>query len=289
MHRTALQRTLRTVPARRSFVSTVLLTKSWESETVNELKKEAKRRGLSLQGNKATLVTRLRQDDQHKSVTPGPAVSANVPKQVRHASTAEVPGIPSTSQPPPMPKEFPREFLRVALPDVSQPDPETPVQIPLLPDLWGASASAPKAQPSTDSGALAPKMVAVAGSATHHGGGPTHSLSSDEAYVEEDTTPAKSENKSIWRDIVDDLNLPTSFKPSKVADQAFDVAAKTETSGEKSHSRTLDSDEVRGLWVLLGLLAGSWVAAGAFQPTSVYAQKTEEVVENTAETATGGH
>lgn len=30
----------------RSFVSTVLLTKAWENETVNELRKEARKRGL---------------------------------------------------------------------------------------------------------------------------------------------------------------------------------------------------------------------------------------------------
>ena len=31
---------------RRSFVSTVLLTRNWENESVNVLKKEAKKRGL---------------------------------------------------------------------------------------------------------------------------------------------------------------------------------------------------------------------------------------------------
>ncbi|KAH9934992.1 uncharacterized protein B0H18DRAFT_1182347 [Fomitopsis serialis] len=306
MFRIALQRTsLRAAPTyRRSFVSTVLLTKPWESETVSELKREARRRGLSQyvqrgsrefhsprprQGTKATLVTRLKKDDERKSMTPAPTVSANVPRQVRHASTAEVPGIPSTSEPPPLSK-FPREFFKVALPDLSQPDPETPIQIPLLPDLWGASA--PKVQSSADfdAGASAPKMVAVAGSVTHHGGGPTHNLfSSDEEAYTAETAPARSEDQSVWRDFADDLSLPTSFKPSKVAGQAFDVAAKTETSGEKSYSRTLDSDEVRGLWVLLGLLAGSWVAAGVFKPSSAYAQKVEEVTEHAAEKVKGGH
>lgn len=49
MHRAALRVPLRhaLAPQRRSFVSTVLLTKAWENETVSELKKEARRRGLS--------------------------------------------------------------------------------------------------------------------------------------------------------------------------------------------------------------------------------------------------
>lgn len=131
-------------------------------------------------------------------------------------------------------------------------------------------------------------MVAVAGSVTHHGGGPTYNLSnSDEAYVAEPAAPTKSENQGLWQDVADDLNLPRSFRPSKLANQAFDVAATTESSGEKSHSRTLDSDEVRGLWVLLGLLAGSWMAAGAFQPSSAYAKKAEDAVEESVKAKSG--
>lgn len=128
-----------------------------------------------------------------------------------------------------------------------------------------------------------PKMVAVAGSATHYGGGPTYSLSSSEEIIEDEPEPAPSEKQSFWRDLADDGGLPRSFRLRKVADQAFDVAPTTEPSGEKSFSRTLDSDEVRGLWVLFGLVAGSWIAAGVLQPSSAYAQKAEEVVEDVAE------
>ncbi len=49
MHAAALRVPLRHALAsqRRSFVSTVLLTKAWENETVSELRKEARKRGLS--------------------------------------------------------------------------------------------------------------------------------------------------------------------------------------------------------------------------------------------------
>ena len=89
--------------------------------------------------------------------------------------------------------------------------------------------------------------------------------------------------------LADDMGLPRTFKLKKVADQAFDVAPTTETSGEKSYSRTLDSDEVRGIWLLFGLLAGSWLAAGALQPSSAYAQKAEEVVDEAVEKVKGEH
>ncbi len=50
MHRVALRVPLRQTIAfqRRNFVSTVLLTKSWENETTNELRKEARKRGLAV-------------------------------------------------------------------------------------------------------------------------------------------------------------------------------------------------------------------------------------------------
>lgn len=126
-------------------------------------------------------------------------------------------------------------------------------------------------------------MLAVAGSTTHYGGGPTYNLSNSDEAFEEEPEPVPSGKQSFWRDLADDAGLPRSFKLKKVADQAFDVAPTTETSGKKSYSRTLDSDEVRGLWVLLGLVAGSWVAAGVLQPSSAYAHTVEEIAENAVE------
>ena len=60
MHRAALRVPLRHAIAsqRRSFVSTVLLTKAWENETINELRKEARKRGLSSYVPLSTLYTR---------------------------------------------------------------------------------------------------------------------------------------------------------------------------------------------------------------------------------------
>jgi hypothetical protein len=42
------------------------------------------------------------------------------------------------------------------------------------------------------------------------------------------------------------------------------LLAKTGTSNarEKEYSRKLDKGEVKGVWVLVGLLAGSWVLGG---------------------------
>jgi hypothetical protein len=44
----------------------------------------------------------------------------------------------------------------------------------------------------------------------------------------------------------------------------------TGTGLSKFHNRTLDKDQVRGIWVIAGLFAGSWVAGGLLKKNSKY-------------------
>ncbi|KAI0950645.1 hypothetical protein AcV7_009043 [Taiwanofungus camphoratus] len=115
-------------------------------------------------------------------------------------------------------------------------------------------------------------MIAVAGSATHHGGGPTHHLVNPEVLAGSRRRPK----------LATSLKLPN---PVAQAGELFDVAETTGTSAGqgRSYSRTLDKDEKQGLWALLGLLTGSWVAAGYFQVPSVFAEKAEEAAEQAEE------
>lgn len=81
-------------------------------------------------GNKSTLVSRLQEfeREQASQSTPPPVVQ----QQVRLASTAsatEVPGVPSSSKPTPIPANYPKDFLDVKIPDVSQLPPEKPVEV----------------------------------------------------------------------------------------------------------------------------------------------------------------
>lgn len=221
-------------------------------------------------GNKATLITRLQHDDERRAIPPASVTSQPVSRAVRHASTAEVPGIPSSAPSSPPPPAFAKDFLEVKLPDLSQPEPEILVQIvslivtrshnfsamcavghathfdfcavkPFVPDFWDSSRVKAESAPQA-SGSSTPKMIAVAGDATHHGGGPSHKVyvpSESPATGAQDATPA---------------------------------------------SRPLTRDEARGVWVLLGLLAGSWLAAGYFKPRSALADAhgAEESATDTA-------
>jgi hypothetical protein len=147
-----------TRPLPRYLVSSVLLTRTYENESVAELRKLAKDRGLSpfvqsfsrsnfalkifySKGNKSTLITRIQEHEQHKTIqavssAQDPLVPAGV--QIRRASSASLPtsGSEASSPVPGLPQAAQRldglgstAFTNVNLPDLSQPDPELPTPI----------------------------------------------------------------------------------------------------------------------------------------------------------------
>ncbi|KZT26540.1 hypothetical protein NEOLEDRAFT_1132051 [Neolentinus lepideus HHB14362 ss-1] len=262
--------------SRRTLVSTVLLNRDWQNESLADIKAALRKHGLSQKGNKATLITRMQEYEQQRGIdlvapTPSPASPAG---QARKASTTNVPGIPGTAQPPPPP--LPQDFIAVKLPDLSTPDPELPVQIPSTPDFWESSLEkTPHAAVAEPAAPAAPKLLVVGGSATHHGGGP-----SGEAYELEEpsqpppSSPAPSSSpyaiSALWRDLADDigippegLKLPERTKEAKRVLSELGVPEATETSGaEKNYERKLDGQEKRGVWILIGLLFGGWLAGG---------------------------
>lgn len=137
-------------------------------------------------------------------------------------------------------------------------------------------------------------MIAVAGRATHHGGGPTHGLYTEPYRGDDIKTEQKKPQTGLsgfFADVAEDLNLPTTLNVGGATPQypgaIYDIPEATQTSDGKgvSHSRMLDRDERRGVYVLLGLIAGSWIVAGQFTGSSKSATKTKEVAEQVAENA----
>lgn len=90
-------------------------------------------------GNKATLITRLQEHEKQglpmRDPTPSSKVqsSPTAPKpllqHVRQAHTTEVPGVPSSSEPPLLSPNFPKEFLDVKIPVPSKPFTRAPTPI----------------------------------------------------------------------------------------------------------------------------------------------------------------
>lgn len=99
--------------------------------------------------------------------------------------------------------------------------------------------------------------------------------------------PSLDPNVSNWRslflDVADDAILPKDLDVLKVdkyrQEVPHDLIEETTTSvGErKFHTRTLDKHEIRGVWIILGLFAGSWLAGGLLKKESKYAESSPAV------------
>jgi len=217
----------------RPFVSSVLFTRTWEHESLTDLK--ARR--------SSPKALRIRQDS------------------TRNASTAPQPT-----------KEIALDFTNINIPDISQPDLEADIQIPFVPDFWESSQA--KTVGPTES--TLPKLLVVAGADTHHGGGPSHNLL-DEHHshnTDDSESSVKITPSGFWQDVVQDIGIPTNIygKDTKLA--VFDHVLDTFGSVTQ-HTRTLGKDETRGVWILLGLLVGSWVLGGVVNDRPATKKVTE--------------
>ncbi|KAF9454532.1 hypothetical protein P691DRAFT_716957 [Macrolepiota fuliginosa MF-IS2] len=215
----------------RSFVSPILLTRTWQNESVATLRKEAKNRGLSAKGTKANLILRIA---EHDAQSPPKDVSAPTPANTRSASSAAAPK-PSAPEPsshtvapgPGVPRPTitttPPPYLNIVIPDLSQPDPEPPVDVPYVPDFWDSTAFQKQAEPIVAEDL--PKVVLVGGVSTYADDGPTHNLEPvSEMDVDTLTTPTSSQQTKkspgetgLFEDITHDLGIP----PPKELKQNF--------------------------------------------------------------------
>ncbi|KIY72172.1 hypothetical protein CYLTODRAFT_418149 [Cylindrobasidium torrendii FP15055 ss-10] len=179
---------------RRTFVSPVLLNRSWEKYTVPELKAEARSRGLPIKGTKSSLVTRLLEHE--KSISSSAAIRAEaVPV------TGEAPGVPPAHE---FQAQPPDGFMTLRIPEPADPTPEIETPIPFVPDFW---TSSPAAEPAPE---ITPKIVVVGGAETHIGGGPTHStIPTLDSSAPAPTAPTRTPGQGgFWDDATESLNLP---------------------------------------------------------------------------------
>lgn len=145
------------------------------------------------------------------------------------------------------------------------------IRQPFVPDFWESSKNK---DPEPIQEVTTPKLVLASGESTYHGGGP--SLNLYQYPVEPSESGSSQALKSsgtggIFADMVDDLGL-SGFRFLPKADlklQAEMVDSLTyhaTTPAQKEFSRSLDEDERKGLWVLLGIIGGGWLLGGLFGP-----------------------
>ncbi|KDQ11734.1 hypothetical protein BOTBODRAFT_35168 [Botryobasidium botryosum FD-172 SS1] len=225
----------------------MLLSRSeqeWQTESLAQLKKEAKGRGLSANGSKSKLIARLVNDDKTRQF------SASTPAPAPTPTPAAAAPLPANPTPPPPPRgavsdstiirarsmytsqanaKFvgKRTTLDVKMPDFVE-EPEASPRIPSVPDNYGSpSPTTPAPSAST------PKVLTVASAATHPAGGPSHGLftPTDAHYLEQKGSASTSGTTNFanissgtpesapgfWADLADELAIPTKWPAAKAA------------------------------------------------------------------------
>ena len=74
---------------------------------------------------------------------------------------------------------------------------------------------------------------------------------------------------TLWGDLVKkvgSVSVPTSLKGASEALSRYVSMPeiKTDTTSRSTGPRNLDEEERRGAWILVGILAGGWLAGGIF-------------------------
>ncbi|WVW84610.1 hypothetical protein I302_106644 [Kwoniella bestiolae CBS 10118] len=207
-----------TRPRSRSLASAVLLSsqRNWKTETVVTLKSELKKRGLSQQGNKATLISRLESSEQSSLLGPLPPFPNGARSLSTSASVAQPPKPKKDSTTGPGPATTEDPSVTTTGPQISSQrtearkvDPIEPEKITVAPGLPKSDVAATRdvgekldvrfpgsqaekeveqvipltpdnfsAGVTTDSAPSlsAPKVLTVASASTHLEGGPVHGV-----------------------------------------------------------------------------------------------------------------
>ncbi|KAH9005296.1 hypothetical protein EDB86DRAFT_2882766 [Lactarius hatsudake] len=173
----------------------------------------------------------------------------------------------------------PPPYLNIKLPDISAPPPEPLIHIPFTPDFWESSRVKAKANPAPPEEPHVPKVIVIAGDSSRADS--SHILDPVREHVDLDhhsLDPKVSNLRSLFLDVADDVALPKDLDVLKVTKNRQgpldDLIEETTTSvgDSKFHTRTLDKDEVRGVWIILGLFAGSWLAGGLLKKETKYTE-----------------
>jgi len=106
-----------------------------------------------------------------------------------------------------------------------------------------------------------PKILVLSGSSVQH----DNADDGQELFAEGSPSSRSrfsTPGGSILQDVADEIGVPTKWELTDSPRAGSGSVSNTTgmpSSEEKEYSRKLDEDESRGLWVLAGLLASSWL------------------------------
>jgi len=229
----------------------------------SQLRPETRRRRFSSSGSKSALIDRLQHvDNSHVDV---------VAIKRRDSST-----MLRTEVPPTVPAG-PKMTLDIKLPDLSVASQLPGPHIPFLPDFWDSSHARDVDAIRYDADKEAPmrQVLVVGGTSSQHAEGPTYGSSDQGEHSVSDMVPDAPiiRKNGLWADVTEDLGLRVNFFNAPFIRARDAILSFTEDDHvrqqrQQSQSRPLNADEARGVWILLLILGGSWMAGGLFNPSS---------------------
>ncbi|KZV86549.1 hypothetical protein EXIGLDRAFT_774513 [Exidia glandulosa HHB12029] len=165
-----------------------------------------------------------------------------------------------------------RYTLDVKLPDISR-DPqaealEPQAKVPFVYDFWDSKAknAAAAAQAAAEAAATTlpglPKVITAAGTATHLGGGPSSNAYEPPIEQAQPVIRTAGQVSGVWGGLADDIGLPSTDEIRNSLAKITDPAS----TPPLPKSKDLTEDDKKGLWMLVGLIAGGWIAGGIFSP-----------------------
>lgn len=153
---------------------------------------------------------------------------------------------------------------------------------PFTPDFWESSRAKANAAPTLPEEPQVPKVIVVAGDSaradsTHISASIHEHVTVEHHHAEPASVPKASKLRSLYTDVADDLMLPKDLNAFKYSKGRLPLhgdfeETSTEAGMSKFHNRTLDHDQVKGIWAIAGLFAGSWVAGGLLKKNSKFAE-----------------
>lgn len=120
-------------------------------------------------------------------------------------------------------------------------------------------------------------MHVVSGSVTHYDGGPTYNLEKHQEGGSPSTVqaddPSASKEVGFWADFWESFGLPRSFRFRRTLSEAGNLAAQAGEDEFQACSRSLTNEERKGLYILLGIIGGSWLVGGLVNRPTVVAEE----------------
>lgn len=143
---------------------------------------------------------------------------------------------------------------------------------PFVPDFWDSKAKSAAAEAATQSSEPPlPKVVTAAAEGTLPGGGPSSRIYQSSETIKafkEGGKQTPKETSGVLSDSLSKLSSLASRASSSGGQVASDeFVAKAGAEHEVGDvKRELNHEEIRGLYVLLGIVGGGWLLGAIFSP-----------------------